>query len=324
MVDNATNPDEAPEFQRSWTAPDQVAEGPSTVSTPTPVVEQPPRSARRPPHRLPTPLRPMTVADLIDGAFVVLKVRPRTVLLIAAVFTLPVQMLAAFLQRGTLSDLNDVSSDPSGFVLADQSETLPVLQSVAIIYLLLLPMPYVGAAIARLVASWYAGSDLTFGEAIRQSMLPWKWLWLFLAWLPIHVLEGLAILAFVLPVIFLMTLFQVVAPVVALENLGPARAAVRSVQLTARRYFPALLIVVLSLVLGWFVTQSLTLIPTLLVTFVPEAYQWVAYGAFQTGAALVITPVLTAISVLLYLDLRIRTEALDIELQATRVFAPAA
>ena len=55
---------------------------------------------------LPVPLRPMTMGDLLDGGFNVLRAEARTVLALAAVFIVPVQMLVAFLNRNALEDLD--------------------------------------------------------------------------------------------------------------------------------------------------------------------------------------------------------------------------
>ena len=42
----------------------------------------------------------MTMPDLLDGSFAVIKARPRTVFAIAAAVLIPFHLLSAFLQRG--------------------------------------------------------------------------------------------------------------------------------------------------------------------------------------------------------------------------------
>ncbi len=42
----------------------------------------------------------MTMPDLLDGSFAVIKARPRTVFTIAAAVLIPFHLMAAFLQRG--------------------------------------------------------------------------------------------------------------------------------------------------------------------------------------------------------------------------------
>src|SRR5437762_4971579 len=47
----------------------------------------------------PLPLHPMTLSDVLDGAFKLLKANARTVLTVTAVFVVPIQLIAAYLQR---------------------------------------------------------------------------------------------------------------------------------------------------------------------------------------------------------------------------------
>jgi hypothetical protein len=306
---------------RAWVAPGTAAEAPlvtSSTDSPAPTST----AGRPPPGRLPAPLRPLTVGDIVDGAFLVLKARPGAVLAISAIFTVPVQLLIAWLQRDLVAQLGQFSADPSGFVTSDTSQSVPILESFVVLYLALLPFPFVGAAIARLVASWYSGTDLTAGEAIRESLSQRRWLWLLLSWGAIHLVESLALVACVVPALFAMSFFQVVAPVIALEDVGPVQGVQRAFQLSVRRYWWVVLTVILSILVSSVVSNSLTAIPGALAAAAPSSVAWLLLGAVNSGAALFLTPVLTSISVLLYLDLRMRTEGLDLELRAARVFAP--
>src|SRR5436309_1175943 len=47
----------------------------------------------------PLPLHPMTMSDILDGAFKLFKANVRTVVLITAAFVVPLQLVAAFAQR---------------------------------------------------------------------------------------------------------------------------------------------------------------------------------------------------------------------------------
>ena len=63
----------------------------------------------------PLPLHPMTLSDILDGAFNLFKAEARTIVLVTAAFLVPVQIVAAFLQRDYLGGPGFVSlfSDPS-------------------------------------------------------------------------------------------------------------------------------------------------------------------------------------------------------------------
>ena len=59
-----------------------------------------PRSGRpRPKRRLPA-LAPMTMSDLLDGGFAIIKQAPATIIGLTAIFVIPIQLVAGFLGRG--------------------------------------------------------------------------------------------------------------------------------------------------------------------------------------------------------------------------------
>lgn len=306
---------------RVWAPPGSAAEV-APVHEPAPVAA--PDAAPRGPI-VPMPRAPMTVADIIDGSFLLLKARPRTVLLVAAAFSVPFQVLAAWLQRDLLPAMGEGTSDPSTMFVSDGSESsIPFAQLFLILLIGTLPLPFVGAVLARLAAGWYAGRDLTTAEAMREGLLPRKWLWLLLAWVPVHLAEGVAMIALVVPALFVMVFFQCVAPVIALEDVGPGMAVTRSARLVTRRYGWALLVGVLSIVLGYALEQALGFLPSLLIPLAPSSIQWILLAVVDSVVAIFVIPVVTSISLLLYFDLRIRTEGLDLELRAAEVFEPTA
>src|SRR5438105_3529449 len=90
---------------------------------PPPGWAAPPWAAPPPPPNMPKagnertgplPLHPMTMSDILDGAFKLYKANATSVLLVAATFVVPVQLVIAFLQRNTLggrSIFNAFTSD---------------------------------------------------------------------------------------------------------------------------------------------------------------------------------------------------------------------
>ena len=63
----------------------------------------PARPNRWPRPRCRSPLRAMTATDIIDGAWGVIKARPKTVFAITAMIILPIEILAAFLAQGSVA-----------------------------------------------------------------------------------------------------------------------------------------------------------------------------------------------------------------------------
>ena len=62
--------------------------------------------------------------------------------------------------------------------------------------------------------------------------------------------------------------------------------------------------------------------PEYLAGLLPAPFDWMATGIVSAAVSMVVTTALVSMSVLLYLDLRIRTEGLDIELQAAECVRP--
>jgi hypothetical protein len=121
---------------------------------------------------------------------------------------------------------------------------------------------------------------------------------------------------FCIGIFFPLTRFSVAAPVCVVERAGPIKSISRSWYLTETRFWPTLAIVFFNLLipglLGGVVSAVLTLpLRGLGVT----AVQLGAFGGRLFTSAL-LTPLTTAILVVMYLDLRVRREGLDLQLAA--------
>lgn len=283
---------------------------------------------------VPVPLRPMTSADVLDGAWAILKRRPGTVLGISAIIVVPVVLAVTWLSRDLTSsslDLFNVNFGAGSNVSSQSSRQVDQFANLTRLAVLLIieTMPYMllGGAIGRLVSAWYAGGNMTAWQACvasfkRAPALLSAWFLLLFAKVPaVAICFGYPFVA-VVPVSF----FCVVAPAIVIEGLGPIRGIQRSATLVSRRFWPVLGIVCLATLVEQIVRSALGLIPDLLAFFsvgrgtLSEVVSTMA----QAGAHLITAPVLAGASVLVYLDLRVRTEGLDLELSATDAFAPSA
>jgi hypothetical protein len=308
-----------------WTAPEAGAE-----ATPRPPARGPaaPAAATAAPPAAPVALAPLTVADVLDGAFAVLRAQPAKVMLIAALFVVPIDLVSSFLQRGVLGGLGIGSlftSDPSSEALAAAQEDGGGGAALASLLQLVGPslvLPFVAAALAVLVAGWYGGRDLTLGEALGAAGRSW---WPLLAsWVLVHLAEGAAALACLVPMFFIMPMYVCVAPAIAIERLGPVQAMRRSWRLARRRYWATFGMAMLTGVVASMLSSALPTLPSVLALIVGLESGWVLLGLGSALTSLIVLPMVAGSAVLIYLDLRIRTEGLDIELDAQRAFGPAA
>jgi hypothetical protein len=266
----------------------------------------------------------MTVSDVLDGAFAILKAAPATIIGFTAVFAVPVQLLGAWLQRDLLGgdSLLDVIEGDTSLTGVEQSGTGSGWAQVVLLFGPSLALVFVAAGIVRLVGAWHVGRDIPLGRLLRD-MVPLGWP-LLASWLLVHLAEGLGLLACGLPALAVMTWFLVTAPVVGAERLGPVKAMRRSARLVARRFWPVLGLVILSSIVMTLFGYAIGLVPTTVSLLVgTDGLGWVLTAASGILTSLITMPVVAATTVLIYLDLRVRTEGLDLELDATEVF-PAA
>lgn len=264
----------------------------------------------------------MTVSDVLDGAFDILKGAPGTIIAFTAVFAVPVQILGAYLQRDLLGGESffDIINEADTSLQAVE-ETSPASDLWAQMVLLFGPslaLVFVAAGLVRLIGAWHVGTDLSLGELLRGSLgLVWP---LLASWFLVHVAEGIGMLLCGFPGLVAMAWFLVTAPVIGAEGLGPVAAMRRSARLTTRRFWPVLGLSLLSGIVSSLFGYALGLVPTTLSLFVgTDGLGWLITAAAGVITSLITLPIVAGATVLIYLDLRVRTEGLDLELDAREV-----
>jgi hypothetical protein len=263
------------------------------------------------------PLRPMTAADVLDGSIAVIKVAPRTILAISAAVVVPLELLTSWLQRETLSD-----SGLSGALSAASSTSSPLVDvtftTVALFVVSGVVLSVVAGAIAYAMSAWYADRNTTAGKALHASVgrLPA----LGLAWLLVHAIEAVGLIGLFIGAIFLMPLFVVVAPAIVVEGLGPWRGVRRSMKLTQSRYGAVLGVALLVGIVDLVLTVALTGIGLVFELF---DWGWIVTAVCSAGSSLITVPFVAGAATLLYFDLRVRSEGLDLELSVAAHFSSA-
>jgi len=255
----------------------------------------------------------MTIPDLLDGGFEILRRAPRTVLAVTAVFVVPTQLLSAYVQRSSLEDLRDLFENPT--LASQQGGGIDGGQVLALV-LSSLAVAFVGAALAVVVTAWYGGAAPTAGEALgvvaRRSPS------LVVAWLLVHLLEGAGLFVFGVATLVVMTFYLVTAPVIAVERTGPFRAMARAGRLGGRRFWPLLGIAVTTGIVGVALGFVLSTPTQLLAYVIGPDLGWIVLGVGSIAADLLTTSVIAGATVLAYLDVRVRTEGLDLAFAADR------
>ena len=263
--------------------------------------------------------RPMTLADILDGGFTILKARPRRILTLTAAFVVPVQVLAAYLARNYIDDGYGADSVIFGADPALAGEGASGGEIWGFLLLALIPsiaLVCVAAAIAHLVSGWSVGHDASGREMVGVILRRW---WPLLAtFVVVHLAEGVGIFACYVGIVFVMALFCVVAPVIGAESASAGAALGRSVALTRERYWPVLLTIVLMGIVAIALDTTLSSLPQAVAVVVGGEASWLLIALGGIVAQMVTTPFVAAATVLLYFDLRVRNEGMDLELAARR------
>ncbi len=296
--------------------PEQPPAQPAAPPGPSLTEETGPAAPRRETGPVPTLAvfsRPLTISDVLDGAFQIIKARPRTMIGIAAWFVLPVGLLIATVDVGVLGgDLITTLTDPATFEEGSAANSnggfgftiVSGLVSSGLVTLIAAPM-------AQVVDSWRQGHELGVRQAFKA--LGKSWVTVVVAFVLVHLIEAIGTLLLLLPGLVAMVFMLVVAPVVAVERVSARAAVGRSYELVKHRFWSVLWIALLSGLVAGILSLLLPLLPlalTALFGFGGEQYV-VAVGTI--AASLLTLPFVAACAVLVYFDLRVRAEGLDIE-----------
>jgi hypothetical protein len=272
------------------------------------------------PEAIIEPLAPATLTDMLDGGWRLLRRQPGTILGLCAMFLAPAAVVSGLASAAIDSDLQ------SAFALPTLSGTgsFPVaglLASLVSLAVRSLGVMYLGVALTFVVLAAGSGSVLGAGPAARAALQ--RSGAVLGSWPLLLVVSTVAYVACFLPLGVWLTFTAVVAPAIAAEDAGPIAAIGRSFSLVGRRFWVALGVVLLSSLVAYVLSTVLTLIPQLLAQLLPWGGQW-AVNTVSTWLAGTLTagPLIIS-SVLLYLDLRVRTEGLDLRQRATAAFSRA-
>lgn len=302
-----------------WVAPDTQAQ-PGAAPLP------PPGDASRPVPPVPAPaggpptgaLRPLTVIDILDGGLRAWKQAPATMTGLAAVFVVPAQVLLGVLSRDAFEDFGFAETF-SGALSAAGTEDVDTGFGWDLFWLTIviqgIAFALVTAAVARVVTGWYTGTSIRFGDAVAATLR--RSGALAVAWVAVHAVEGAFALLLLVPALVPMTWYAVTSAVIACESTGPWRGMRRSFRLCGRRFGTVLAVCVLGGAVDLALSSSLSSIGSLYLEL-DLPLGWAVNTAVSSLSLLVTAPFLAAAVTLLYLDLRVRTEGLDIELAAAR------
>jgi hypothetical protein len=258
---------------------------------------------------------PLPVIDLLDGAFAALRHRPRALLSIVAVIVLPFALLEGYLSRGLLggSGLNDLLADPTLLESTSQSAT-----GGFVVYVLdWAQLALAGVPVSLVIGGWLHGRDVGVREALWFTVRR-SWV-IVAAFVLIHLAEMIGFVLLFFPGLFLVMIFALTSPVIALEEtLGPIKAMQRSSALVRRRLGSVVGVVGLTGVVSYGVSNAVELLPSVVSLVIGTDRAWPLISVASMLSSMVLVPFTSGAMCLLYLDICFRIEGLDLTVRSRR------
>lgn len=268
----------------------------------------------------PLRLRPLEIGDLLDETFRMYRRHFFLFAGLSVILSIPSATLSGFSYYALFNGLLQQTSP-------DQPPNLGFLESALVAYgifflisLALVPF-YYGAVT-------YAACESALGRPVTASSVFTGVMRRYFQLLGYWLLIGLMLIVFCLiPLwIWIWVSWVVVMPVMFVENAGLGAAMSRSWRLVEGRWWRTFLILflmfvvyyVVSIALSAFITLSQTLLQLVISSVV---IIWIA-GATSVIVTSLVHPVLQIAIVLIYFDLRVRREGLDLFQLAQHVAAP--
>ena len=260
----------------------------------------------------------MSVGDILDGAFKLLRANARSILIVVTTFVVPLELLIGFLQRDTLggkSIFNAFSNPTSASTQSDPTTAYTVLLITFVVSWLVVPV--ICGGVSRVVMTSYLGGELAPKAAVTAALR--RAPSLLVATILVHLAELVGAVACLVPVLFLIPLFVMTAPAIAIEELGPIAGLRRSIRLARQRYWQTMLVALLAGVIAYFLGNILGFIPNIIALAIGLRYGWILLSAGAILVFCVTVPLITIVATLIYLDARIRVEGFDLQLIAARL-----
>lgn len=268
-------------------------------------------------------LRPLRVGEILDVALKIYLKNASPLMKLVLIFVAPFQALAVLVAASTTPEaISDISTSPPlqpGEVPeVEPREVWTFFAANGVVALIGLVMVLLAtAACFKAISDSYLGEPVDWRRSLRfagrrTASLVWLALLSFM-------LLGLAVVALVIPAIWLWVAWSVAVPVLLFEGIKGRRALGRSYRLVKGRWWPTFGALLVGFLLAGIVT-TIVQFALQAITFTDVADDFfpslVVNGVSATVGSLISTPFQAALVVVIYFDLRVRKEAFDLEILA--------
>jgi predicted secreted protein len=268
-------------------------------------------------------LRPLSVGEIVDVAIKIWRRHLPTLARIVFVVVAPFEILSALIAASVSTSDTFETVDAAGNTTVDAGAlagwvagmlTAQIISGLAFLI--------ASAAVLRAVSVAYLGGTPQWRESLRAAtgrLGP-------LIWLAFLMFAGLALamFAFVIPFFWLGVAWSVAFPVLIAEGLRGTNALARSHRLVRGRWWPTFGALALAFLFQFFIGLILGLpLGFLTANWDGDSAATLAVSTVVSVASAVITtPFMSAVLVLVYFDLRVRKEGFDLQLLSQGVGVP--
>jgi hypothetical protein len=327
-------PEELPTPPAGFQQPSPTPPAGQWQQTPPAYPQQPPQNRQWHPQGLGKPgviaLRPLNIGDILDGAVTAIRKYPLLILGVSAL----VAVVSALLNLGAslwlLPDIQQVANLDPGTVTQAQAmdQALDLLGSSAVVLgitlvITMLTGTFLSGFLTVVMGKAVLGRPVSFGDAVKELKSR------FAPLLGVTVLYSLAVVAgailCLIPAIPVYVFFALASPALILERSTVGQAFGRSRKLVSGSFWRVFGILLLAFLISLLIT---------IVIGIPFNLGSGAFDSFinpgdvaelSTGAMIlqsvgtiiaqtIVTPFVALVTVLVYIDQRMRKEGMDIEL----------
>lgn len=267
-------------------------------------------------------LRPLGIGEILDVSLKIVWRNAGTLIRVVVFVVLPVQIVSALLGASLVSDsTNTFSFDSQNQPTISSSDVNAAIgYGVAIVILALISSTVASGACFRAIASAYLGERTGWRDSLRFALKRFpSLLWITLL---AGLLSILGAIACLIPGIYLWVAFSVAVPVMMTEGVRGRKALGRSRSLVRNFWWRAFGVAFL----GYLLTGILSSVISGLILGISafntsaDSLAGITLNVIaETLSKVLTTPFVAAFVTVLYFDLRVRKEAFDLRLLASRL-----
>ena len=272
-------------------------------------------------------LRPLRIGEILDVSIKLYLKNAGTLFKVVLVVVAPIQLLSVLITASTVPDGLKVApgdqfgglSAPSADIESGELGAFLAGQGIVLILAMLTVVLATGACF-KAISDAYLGEQPDWRESLRFAFRRLHSL-IFITSLS-SILAALALVAFIIPGVYLWVAWAVAIPALMIEGTRGRSALKRSRRLVKDRWwstFGALLVGFLLAGVLSSIVQGIFAIGALAADDESSLAGIVANGIASTIGSMLATPFQAAVVCLLYFDLRVRKEGFDLELLARQI-----